>query len=128
MSGNKLELKERGLEGTSAARAAAAVAIDVIGDLTVGGGHEVLLEKVRRQLEAGNRLLVVNLSQCRRADSAGLGELVACLVTATRHDADLRLTNVPRPTRGLMKMTNLLKAFEVFETEEEAIAGTRAEG
>jgi len=120
MSTRKLELKERELEG--------AVATDVIGELTVGGGHEVLLEVVRKQIEAGHRLLLINLSQCRRADSAGLGELVTCLVTATRHDATLRLTNVPQPMRGLMKMTNLLKAFEIFETEEEAKAGMRAEG
>lgn len=115
MSANRLELKEREHEG--------ALAIDVIGELTVGGGHEVLLEKVRQQLEAGRRLLVINLSQCRRADSAGLGELVTCLVTAARHDAALRLANIPQPIRGLMKMTNLLKAFEVFETEEEALKG-----
>lgn len=115
MSTSKLELKERELEG--------AIAIDVIGELTVGGGHELLLEKVRRQIEAGQRLLIINLSQCRRADSAGLGELVTCLVTAARHDAN-RLRDIGQTQiRGLMKMTNLLKAFEVFETEEEAIKG-----
>jgi anti-sigma B factor antagonist len=113
MPTSKLELKEREREG--------AVVIDVIGELAVGGGHELLLEKVRAQLEAGRRLLIINLSQCRRADSAGLGELVTCLVTATRHDASLMLTNIPQPMRGLMKMTNLLKAFEIFETEEEAM-------
>lgn len=121
MSNNKLELKQRELEK-------ATVAIDVIGELTVGGGHEVLLEVVRKQLEAGRLLLLINLSQCTRADSAGLGELVTCLVTAVRHDAALRLTNIPQPIRGLMKMTNLLKAFEIFETEEEAKARMRAEG
>ena len=115
MSNGKLVLAERELSG--------AIAIDVIGELTVGAGHELLLESVRKQIEAGRRLLIVNLSQCRRADSAGLGELVTCLVTATRHDATLRLAAVPQPIRGLMKMTNLLKAFEVFETDEEATKG-----
>ena len=115
MSANKLELREREIDG--------AVAIDVIGELSVGSGHDALLEKVRKQIEASHKLLLINLSQCRRADSAGLGELVTCLVTATRHDAVLRLTNIPQPIRGLMKITNLLKAFEVFETEEEALKG-----
>ena len=113
MPNGKLEIRERELEGGAA--------LDVAGELTVGGGHELLLEKVRGQLDAGRRLVVVNLSQCRRADSAGLGELVTCLVTAARHGAALRLASVPQPIRGLMKMTNLLKAFEVFETEEEAV-------
>jgi anti-sigma B factor antagonist len=119
MSNSKLELKERELEG--------GVAIDVTGELTVGGGHEVLLEVVRKQLEAGRRLIIVNLSQCRRADSAGLGELVTCLVTAARHDAAFRLASIPQPIRGLMKMTNLLKAFEIFETEEEALGKQETE-
>ena len=115
MSSNRLELRERELPG--------AVAIDVIGELTVGTGHDLLLEKVRGQIESGHKLLLINLSGCRRADSAGLGELVTCLVTATRHGAALRLANIPQPIRGLMKMTNLLKAFDVFETEEEALKG-----
>lgn len=112
MSASRLELMERDVEG--------AVVIDVIGELTVGSAIERLLDKVRAQIEAGRRLVIVNLSQCRRVDSAGLGELVTCLVTATRHDSAFRLASVPQPIRGLMKMTNVLKAFEVFETEEEA--------
>jgi anti-sigma B factor antagonist len=115
MSANKLEITERELEG--------AVAIDVAGELTVGSAKEFLLERVRKHIEGGARVMLVNLSQCRRVDSAGLGELVTCLVTATRHDAALRLTNVPQQIRGLMSMTNLLKAFEIFETEEAALKG-----
>jgi anti-sigma B factor antagonist len=115
MSASKLELPLRELEG--------AIVIDVVGELTVGSSHELLLEKVRKQIETGRRLVLLNLSQCRRVDSAGLGELVTSLVTAARHDAALRLTNIPQPIRGLMKMTNLLKAFEIFETEEEALKG-----
>ena len=113
MSASKLEIKERELKG--------AVVLDVVGEFAVGSAHELLLEKVREQISAGRRQVVINLSQCRRIDSAGLGELVTCLVTATRHDASLSLANVPQPIRGLMKMTNLLKAFEIYETEEEAV-------
>ena len=113
MTMKKLELQQRELDG--------ALAIDVVGELTVGSGTETLLEVVRKSLEAGRRLLLVNLKQCSRVDSSGIGELVTCLVTATRHDANLRLTSIPQQIRGLMKMTNVLKAFEVFETDEEAI-------
>lgn len=113
MSVNKLEITERELGG--------GVVIDLAGELTVRGTTDHLLDKVRARIESGCRLLVVNLSQCGRVDSAGLGELVTCLVTATRHDAVFRLACVPQPIRGLLKMTNMHKAFEVFETEEEAL-------
>lgn len=114
MTHNKLELSER------EAQAGAAV-IAIVGELTVGSDKERLLEMVRKNIEAGRRLLVINMGQCRRVDSAGIGELVACLVTAERHDARLRLANVPAQIYGIMKITNVLKSFEVFETEEEAL-------
>ena len=111
---SKLELVERETTG--------AAVIEVIGELTVGSSTEQLLEKVRQSIAAGRRHLLINMGQCRRADSSGLGELVTCLVTATRHDATLRLVNVPQQIRGIMKLTNLHKAFEVFDTEEAALA------
>jgi anti-sigma B factor antagonist len=116
MSTSKLELVERELPE--------AIVIDIVGELTVGSGTERLLEVVRRQLAAGRTLLLINMSRCRRVDSSGMGELVTCLVTATRHDAALRLTSVPQQIRGVMKLTNVLKAFELFETDDEAAAAT----
>lgn len=112
MTINKLELVEREMPG--------AIVIDIQGELTVGSGTEKVLETVRRHVSEGRKMILVNMSQCRRVDSSGLGELVTCLVTATRHDAALRLTNLPPQIRGVMKLTNVLKAFEVFETDEEA--------
>lgn len=112
MTIKKLELVER--------ERGAAVVIEIIGELTAPNNTERLLEMVRKNVEAGRRLLLVNLARCSRVDSSGLGELVTCLVSAARQDAVLRLTNVPQPIRGIMKLTNMLKAFEVFDTEEEA--------
>ena len=111
----RLELPERERDG--------AVVIEIIGELTAASGTERLLEIVRKNVAAGRRLLLVNLAQCRRVDSSGLGELVTCLVTAARQDATLRLTNVPQHIRGVMKLTNVHKAFEIFDTEEEAMKG-----
>lgn len=112
MTINKLELVEREMPG--------AIVIDIVGELTVGSDSEKLLDMVRKNVAAGRMMILINMGQCRRVDSSGMGELVTCLVTATRHDATLRLTNLPPQIRGVMKLTNVLKAFEVFETDEEA--------
>lgn len=109
---SKLVLVERETAG--------GIIIDVVGELSVGSGADKLLDVVRRLVSAGRTLLLVNMSHCRRVDSSGLGELVTCLVTATRHDATLRLTCLPQQIRGVMKLTNVLKAFEVFDTDEQA--------
>lgn len=114
MPTNKLSLNEREQKG--------AVVIDVIGELTAGSNTETLLDTVRRIIAAGKTTLLVNMGQCTRVDSSGMGELVTCLVTATRHDATLCLTNLPPQIRGVMKLTNVLKAFDVYDTDEAALA------
>ena len=116
MTTNKLELAER--ENGSA------VVIEIIGELTVASSTERVLDKIRKNLEAGRRLILINLAQCRRLDSSGIGELVTSLVTSARHDANLHLTNVPQQIRGLLKMTNVHKAFQIFDTEEAALAAS----
>ena len=112
MTMSKLELIEREMSG--------ATVVDVVGELSVSSGADKLLETVRSLVTAGKTLILVNMSQCRRVDSSGLGELVTCLVTATRHDATFRLTSLPQQIRGVMKLTNVLKAFDVFDTDEQA--------
>ncbi len=110
MSVKKLKLTERELHG--------AMVIEVVGELTIGGTE--LIERVRARLVEGKRLIVVNMARCLRVDSSGLGELVTCLVTATRHDAVLRLAEVPTQIQGIMKLTNLYKIFEIFDAEAAA--------
>jgi anti-anti-sigma factor len=112
MSKSKLELVEREIPE--------ALVIDVVGELTVASRADKLLDLVRRHLSNGRMLILINMGKCTRVDSSGIGELVTCLVTATRHDSIMRLTNLPQQIRGVMKLTNVLKAFEVFETDEEA--------
>ena len=115
MSMKKFDLAEREVDGTAV--------IDIIGELTMGGGTDVILEKVQGKIAAGERLLLINMGQCRRVDSHGLGELVKCLITAARHDAHLLLTNVPSQILGIMKLTNLHKSFDIYDTEEAALEG-----
>ncbi|MBA2504145.1 MAG: STAS domain-containing protein [Pyrinomonadaceae bacterium] len=110
---NKIELVER--------ETPEAVVIEIAGQLTIGGNNETLIEKVRAHLAAGRRLLVINLEQCQRVDSSGFGDLVTCVVTAARHDAHVRLTNVSPQIRSLIKMAHLHQAFDIFDSEEEAL-------
>jgi anti-sigma B factor antagonist len=98
-----------------------ATVIDVKGELTIASNERVL-DTVRRELASGRRYILVNLGECSRIDSSGLGELVTCLITAARQRGRVTLTRVPGQIYGLMKITNLHKAFEIFEDEEGALA------
>lgn len=98
-----------------------AAVIEIVGQLTIGGHNEMLIEKVRGHLKSGRRLLVLNLEKCERVDSSGFGDLVTCVVTAARHDAHVRLANVSPQIRSLVKMAHLHNAFEIFDTEDAAL-------
>jgi anti-sigma B factor antagonist len=108
----KLELTRRDIQG--------GLVIDIVGELTVGSKNS-LVSSVREQLSPEVRLLLLNLERCTRVDSSGLGELVTCLVAATRQGVRLLLVGVPQQIQGLMKITNLLQIFEIHDTESSAL-------
>jgi anti-sigma B factor antagonist len=108
----KLELTWRDIQGGHV--------IDIVGELTVGSKNS-LVSCLREHLSPEVGLLLVNLERCTRVDSSGLGELVTCLVTATRQGVRLLLVGVPQQIRGLMKITNLLQIFEIHDSESSAL-------
>ncbi|HZD32550.1 MAG TPA: anti-sigma factor antagonist [Candidatus Angelobacter sp.] len=65
--------------------------------------------------------IVMQLDQVDFIDSSGLGALVRLMQAARAKNGDLKLTGVCEQIRQVLKMTNLLKLFEVYDSLEEAI-------
>ena len=64
---------------------------------------------------------VINLRGVSFIDSAALATLVRGLKRCRQQGGDLRICGMQQPVRIIFEMTKLDKAFEVFETENEAI-------
>ncbi len=97
--------------------------LDVIGSITIGpAGTELLADKVRSLLQQGQRQLIVNLAGVAYMDSAGLGELVHAYATTTRQGGSLKLVNATVRLRDLLTITKLATVFDLYDSENAAIA------
>jgi anti-sigma B factor antagonist len=79
-------------------------------------------DAVCRRVRAGETRIVVNLGEASSIDSGGLGVLVACYTRATRADATIVLANPSSRVYELLRVTNLISIFTVFDSEADAIA------
>jgi anti-sigma B factor antagonist len=102
-----------------------------VGDVTILdlSGQQALVElenvvtnRTRSLLAADRRKFVLNMADVSYLDSRGLGDLAEEHQTAARNGAALKLTNVHPRVLTLLKTVNLLKVFDVFESDEDALA------
>ena len=95
--------------------------LSLSGELSAQRQPEVLSEQVKALLEQGERLLLINLKDCTRIDSMGLGEIVKAYTLIAKEQGVLKLTEVPLRLRGLIIAACLTEVFEIYDTEREAI-------
>lgn len=83
---------------------------------------------VRERLREGRRKFLLNLEGVQHIDTTGLADLVESLTTVRRQGGHLRLSLVTRHVHELLRITGLVKVFEIFDVESEAVAsfGTAA--
>jgi anti-sigma B factor antagonist len=99
----------------------------VIIDLRVNPANErELLDVVHGLLSEGHRQFVVNLSQLKWLDSAGLGGVAGAYTTVMRHGGGLVLANAPPTIKTLLEHTKLSTIVAVHDSEQEAIESLNA--
>src|SRR5262245_5162786 len=88
------------------------------------GGKETdeLQSKIKELSEAGNRKLLINLGQTTFMNSVSLGVLIAGHSSYAKRDAKMRLCAVDRKIQNIFVVTKLNLVFEVYDTQEEALA------
>ncbi len=97
--------------------------------LTVAGDVDLSTSKAFQAaaLEVMDRKpsrVVVNLGDVPYMDSSGLASLVKLLSRARKQGGAVCLTNLNDLTRGLLEVTRLDSVFEIFATEQEALASS----
>ena len=94
------------------------------GRITFGEEAAALRENLKTVL-AANRQLVLNLSGVSYIDSGGLGTLVGVYSSARAAGADIKLTGIGPRLRDTLQITKLVTVFEVYDTEQQAVAAFR---
>jgi anti-anti-sigma factor len=101
----------------------AATIVDVVGDITLYNSpqvRKVLLDLLRTKKAPR---VIVNLEKVRYIDSAGVASLVEGLKVSRDLKSTFALFGLSRTAREVLELTRLIKVFEVYNTEEEALRG-----
>ena len=96
--------------------------LDISGKITLGEATKTMRHTINDLLENGGRKIVLNLTDVNYIDNAGVGELVRTYNTVTKEGKQLKLLNLTKKIRELLVITKLLTVFQVFESEQAALA------
>jgi len=97
------------------------------GRIIYGPEADALRERVNALLQETPRL-VFHLAGVRDMDSGGIGRVVGMVVSARRAGGDIKFCSLSPKVHHVLKITGLLKVFEVFATEEEAVRAFAGSG
>lgn len=100
--------------------------LDMTGRLVLDEGDATFREHVTDLLARGQTQIVLNLKDVSYIDSAGVGVMVAKLLTVRRAGGDIKLLHLTPRSNRVMTITRLLTVFEAFEGEQEAIRSFKA--
>ena len=95
---------------------------DISGDIDFASSPEVRQSVLREIQESCASRVMMNLSQVRYIDSSGVASLVEGLKAS--HDLGSRfiLFGLSTSAREVLQLSRLIKVFEVYDNEEQAVA------
>jgi anti-sigma B factor antagonist len=114
-------LRSETLSETAQQKSAVRV-IEVAGHVRMGELVDRLRSDIDSNLSAGNNRLVLNMTNLKSLDSSGIGVIVRSLGMAKKDGGSIKLANVPEGVTQSLQVTGIWRLFEVFKTDQEAIA------
>jgi anti-sigma B factor antagonist len=106
----------------SARRHAKTTIFDLSGDIEFANSLVVRDSVLREIRESRTPRVVVNLSQVRYMDSSGVASLVEGLKASRDLGTRFILVGLTASTREVLQLSRLIKVFEVYENEDQAMA------
>lgn len=98
-----------------------ATIVDVSGDIDLSNSPEmrkVILHEVR---DKRSPRLVLNLSEVKYIDSSGVASLIEGLKASRDLGSRFILVGLTGPAREVLQLSRLVKVFEIYNTEVEAL-------
>ena len=110
----------------STRQAGNATVVDVTGDITLYNSPEVRRVLMDLLKEKRRPRVIVNMLKVKYIDSAGVASLVEGLKVSRDLKSSFALFGLSRTAREVLELTRLIKVFEVYNNEEEALTGGSA--
>ena len=95
---------------------------DLSGDVDFANSRDVRDLVLREIRESRTARVAVNLSQVRYIDSSGVASLVEGLKAARDLGSRFILVGLSTSAREVLELSRLLRVFEVYENEQQALA------
>lgn len=109
-----LSMKNSEIDGVSV--------VEMDGRIVLGDESNSVRERLKGLITAGKKKIVLNMSNIKYIDSAGLGALVAAHVSAKTQGASVRLCNLGQKFHEVLQVTRLLTVFDVYDTQAAAVS------
>jgi len=94
--------------------------LDIDGKMTIASGsaaHDAILDALNR----GEKKILLDLEGVSALDSSGVGELMASFTSARNRGATVKLLRLAPKVGEVLKITQLIGFFEIFEDPGAAI-------
>lgn len=95
--------------------------ISLLGRLDISQADEVEV-KLSKELQTGEGDIVINLQDISYISSSGIRVFVGTVREMERQGRKLKLCAITPPVKKVFDVVELLDLFEVYETEEDAVA------
>jgi anti-sigma B factor antagonist len=95
---------------------------DLSGDVDFANSPKVRDSVLREIRESRTSRVLVNLSQVRYIDSSGVASLVEGLKASRDLGSRFMLFGLSTSAREVLQLSRLIKVFEVYDNEEQAMA------
>jgi anti-sigma B factor antagonist len=95
---------------------------DVIGDIDLANSPEIRKALLKELKEARVPRVVMNMSRVRYIDSSGVASLVEGLKASRDVGSRFILFGLSPSAREVLQLSRLLKIFEVYDDEAQALA------
>ena len=109
-----LSMKNSEIDGVSV--------VELDGRIVLGDESNSVRERLKGLITSGTKKIVLNMSNIKYIDSAGLGALVAAHVSAKTQGASVRLCNLGQKFHEVLQVTRLLTVFDVYDTQAAAVS------
>jgi anti-sigma B factor antagonist len=84
-------------------------------------GARTFLHEMELLLESDRPRIVLDCSEVRSIDSAGVESLLQCMEEAMKRNGDLKLASVSPSLEVMLELMRVDRLFEVFQTADEAM-------
>jgi anti-anti-sigma factor len=98
------------------------VILELVGRVVAGEEVDSVRRMIHDLIDHNHKRVSLNLDQVIRIDSTGIGMLVEGVIYSVKQGGRLNLYKVPRLVHNILFTHRLLQAFEIYSSEEEAVA------